>query len=50
MRTRPALLAEGVTAWLRAEEGPYADAASEVVAELAIRGLLYLKALEEAGK
>lgn len=50
MAPRPEVLADGMTAWLHGEETEEAEAASRVLAELASRGLLYLRAIEEAAK
>ena len=47
MATRPRLLADGIQAWMGGEENAYTYAASEVVGEFIVRGLLYLRALED---
>jgi hypothetical protein len=50
MRLRPAPLADGITEWLRGDDTVDAEAASQILAELAVRGLLYLRALDEANR
>lgn len=47
MRRRPGPLADGLTEWIRGEDTVDAEAAAQVLAELAARGLAYLVALSE---
>jgi hypothetical protein len=50
MRLRPEPFADALTAWLRGEDTDESEGVAQLVSELAIRGLLYLRALDKAAQ
>jgi hypothetical protein len=47
LRSRPALLADGLTDWLRGLDTIDGEASSQILSEFFVRGLMWLRAQED---